>query len=293
MIDQDLSREQLLQKLEDLKRENDILKLLHQPGAVGQTVDSFHANESKYRVLTEKMKDVVWILDPETMRFLYVSPSCFRLIGYFPQELVGQPIEMVLFPETAQSMRENTHKLIGEIVSGRTTLGHFYTNEIQQIGKDGTPVWTEIISRYMMEENTGRIEIHGVTRDISDRKQTEETILKSEERYRSLLMSLEAGIVVHAPDTSIITSNPKASEILGLSKDQMKGKLSIDPRWQFLLEDSTPLSLDLYPVMQLLNSKMPLRNMVIGVSRPETNDVVWVIVNGFPVFNRRKYPSLM
>ena len=285
MIDQDLSREQLLQKLEDLKRENDILKLLHQPGAVGQTVHSFHANESKYRVLTEKMKDVVWILDPETMRFLYVSPSCFRLIGYFPQELVGQPIEMVLFPETAQSMRENTHKLIGEIVSGRTTLGHFYTNEIQQIGKDGTPVWTEIISRYMMEENTGRIEIHGVTRDISDRKQTEETILKSEERYRSLLMSLEAGIVVHAPDTSIILSNPRAAELLGISGDQMKGKASMDPAWRFVNIDKSPLLIADYPVNLILEGKKPIKDIMLGVYQPGANDIVWVTVNGFPALD--------
>ena len=35
---------------------------------------------------------------------------------------------------------------------------------------------------------------------------------KSDERYRNLLKNLEAGIVVHAPDTSIVMNNPRASE---------------------------------------------------------------------------------
>ncbi len=38
--------------------------------------------ENRYRILTESMKDVVWTLDPETMQFLYVSPSVEKLRGY-------------------------------------------------------------------------------------------------------------------------------------------------------------------------------------------------------------------
>jgi PAS domain S-box-containing protein len=158
-------------------------------------------------------------------------------------------------------------------------------SEYRVVHPNGDVRWINALGNTTYDQSGKALRMLGICTDITDRKQSELALNVSERRYRELLDTLEAGIVVHAPDTSIITSNPKASEILGLSKDQMKGKLSIDPRWQFLLEDSTPLSLDLYPVMQLLNSKMPLRNMVIGVSRPETNDVVWVIVNGFPVFN--------
>ncbi len=107
---------------------------------------------------------------------------------------------------------------------------------------------------------------------------------KREERYLGLLNNLEAGVVVHAADTSIIESNPKASELLGLTIDQMLGKKAIDPSWKFLATDNSQLPFESYPVNLIKTTKLPLKNLVVGVNRPSTNDVVWVIVNGFPVF---------
>ena len=121
--------------------------------------------------------------------------------------------------------------------------------------------------------------------DITTRKQAEEVIRKSEERYRSLLMNLEAGIVVHASDTSIIMNNPRAAELLGLSNDLMKGKPAIDPDWKFVKADKTPLLLEDYPVNQILTGKKPIKNQLLGIHQPVTNDIVWVMVNGFPTFD--------
>jgi len=105
---------------------------------------------------------------------------------------------------------------------------------------------------------------------------------ESKERYRSLLDNLEAGIVVHAPDTSIVLNNPKASELLGLSEDQMKGKTAIDEAWKFVNEDNTTLSIDEYPVNRIVKSKRPIKYQILGIHKPGKSDVNWVTVNGFP-----------
>jgi PAS domain S-box-containing protein len=106
----------------------------------------------------------------------------------------------------------------------------------------------------------------------------------SEERYRGLITNLEAGVVVHAIDTSIILCNSRSSELLGLSEEQMTGKIAIDSSWQFIYEDHRPIPVIDYPVMQVLNSKKALKNQVLGVCR-KNNDITWLMVNGFPVFN--------
>ena len=124
-----------------------------------------------------------------------------------------------------------------------------------------------------------------VYNDITDSKRAENALRESEDRYRGLITNINAGVVVHAPDTSVIQNNPKASELLGLSEEQIKGKLSIDPQWKFLNENYTPLPLEEYPVNQILTSKTSLINQVFGVMRPATNDIVWLIVNGFPVLD--------
>ena len=108
---------------------------------------------------------------------------------------------------------------------------------------------------------------------------------KSDERYRNLLKNLEAGIVVHAPDTSIVMNNPRASELLGLSDDQMKGKTAIDQKWKFVSKDNISLPLEDYPVNRISTGNKPIKNHILGIHRPNTNDIVWVTVNGFPVFD--------
>ena len=58
-------------------------------------------SENRYRFLTENIKDVVWIMDPETMRFLYISPSVEKLRGYTPEEIISEPVTKALTEEGA------------------------------------------------------------------------------------------------------------------------------------------------------------------------------------------------
>nr|NQU93429.1 PAS domain S-box protein [Bacteroidota bacterium] len=123
--------------------------------------------------------------------------------------------------------------------------------------------------------------------DITDRKLASEAVKDSEEKLRKLLNNLSAGVVVHAPDTSITINNPKASELLGLSNEQLKGKQAIDPGWRFLDESNNPLPFEKYPVNQIKSTKKTIINMLAGVVRPKTNDIVWLLVNGFPIIDNQ------
>ena len=124
-----------------------------------------------------------------------------------------------------------------------------------------------------------------VDKTVDLRKQTEDEMRASEERYRGLLTHLDAGVVVHAADTSVIMNNPRASALLGLSDKQMRGKLAIDPKWKFLKENRKPFPIEEYPVNQIASKRQAIKNLVLGINRPATNDVVWVSVNGFPVLD--------
>ncbi len=121
-----------------------------------------------------------------------------------------------------------------------------------------------------------------IENELNQKEELKNILLTSEKRYRELVHNLDAGVIVHAADTSIIMNNEKACELLGLSDDMIKGKKAIDPTWKFVRENLEPLPLEEYPVNLVLSSGEQIRNIILGVYNPVFSEIVWVSVNGTP-----------
>lgn len=120
------------------------------------------------------------------------------------------------------------------------------------------------------------------------RRTLAENILKEKEKkHRTLLHNLQVGVVVHAADTRILINNPKASELLGITQDQLLDKTVIDLPWRFYREDGTIMPFAEYPVNQVTARRGPIKDLVIGVRRPDKKDLVWVMCWAYPVFDER------
>jgi PAS domain S-box-containing protein len=115
-------------------------------------------------------------------------------------------------------------------------------------------------------------------------QESDSALRESGEQLNTLLQSIQAAVVVHGPDTNIIKCNKTSQELLGLTENQMLGKESIDPYWKFLNENGSDMSLENYPANQVKNKKNALKNFIVGVCRPNKNDVVWVLVNAVPEY---------
>ena len=109
-----------------------------------------------------------------------------------------------------------------------------------------------------------------------ERIRAEKALLASESKYRLLVESIQVGVVVHAPDSRILFANLQASQLLGLTQDQMLGKTVIDPDWHFIREDGTRMPLDEYPASHALATDEPLSSQTLGILRHDQKDPVWV-----------------
>lgn len=130
-------------------------------------------SEEKYRLLAENMKDVIWTLDTETMNVTYMSPSITKLRGYTVEEAIQQGIGDKLLNASSDTVKTIMKQQISEFLKDPYGPIKYYTQEFKQLTKDGRTIWTEIIINYFLNPETGHVEAKGVSRDISERKQSE------------------------------------------------------------------------------------------------------------------------
>jgi two-component system CheB/CheR fusion protein len=90
------------------------------------------------------------------------------------------------------------------------------------------------------------------------------------------------GVVYQDASGKIISANPAAERILGLTFDQMRGVTSLDPRWRTIREDGSPLPGEEHPSMLALRTGKPVFGFVMGVYSPTFADRRWILVNAGP-----------
>jgi len=70
--------------------------------------EALRKSEARFRLLAEKMSDLVCLHEPDG-RYIYISPSCRRLLGYAPEELLGTDPYDLFHPEDLERIRTEAH----------------------------------------------------------------------------------------------------------------------------------------------------------------------------------------
>jgi PAS domain S-box-containing protein len=141
-----------------------------------RTEQTLRENEEKFRMLAENANDVIWTMD-ENGRFLYVSPSVFKLRGYTPEEVLSQNMSEIFSADSIFRIRSAINAFFADVKYARM-IGHAEIMELEQFHKEGHIVWTEAIANPLFDENGDFKFFLGVTRDISERKRSQEAIQK-------------------------------------------------------------------------------------------------------------------
>jgi PAS domain S-box-containing protein len=209
---------------------NGVIGISRDISARKQIETALRASEERYRLLAENISDVIWILDLESSKFRYVSPSVERLRGYTSEEVLAQDMSAALTPDSLQRLLENLPLALEKFLNGESTQ-EYDVNQVEQPCKDGSTVWTETTTQFFRNVETGHLEIYGVSRDITDRK-------RAEDQLRQLSRAVEqspASIVITDTDANIEYVNPRFSQVTGYSLEEAIGK---NPR--ILKSDRTP-----------------------------------------------------
>ncbi|MBI5751979.1 MAG: PAS domain S-box protein [Hydrogenophilales bacterium] len=127
-------------------------------------------SEEKFRALVETTQDLFWEVDAE-IRYTYLSPRIFEILGYRPEEILGKRPSDLMPPEEA----ERVTALIQEITAQRAS---FTLLENVRLHKDGRRVILETCGIPIFDAQGNYAGYRGVGRDITKRIQAEQMSLQ-------------------------------------------------------------------------------------------------------------------
>ncbi|WP_409883713.1 diguanylate cyclase domain-containing protein [Acidovorax sp.] len=135
--------------------------------------DALRVSEERHRLLADHASDVIWTIDLQG-RCTYVSPSVEKLRGYTVAEVMAQTMGEALAPSSAALASNLLRAGIGAVKRGERFPEQ--RNELEHPCKNGGSVWTEVSTAGIYGANGEFVGILGVSRDISDRRRTEQRI---------------------------------------------------------------------------------------------------------------------
>jgi PAS domain S-box-containing protein len=114
--------------------------------------------------------------------------------------------------------------------------------------------------------------------------QADKERIESEHKYRHLFETMTQGVIYHDPCGKIISANPAASHILGLSLEQLLKFNINDSVWKAIHEDGDPFANQDHPGIVSLHTGKPVRDVVMGVFNPRIQQYSWIMINATPLF---------
>ncbi|MDX9821762.1 MAG: PAS domain S-box protein [Syntrophales bacterium] len=187
------------------------------------TKDALRESEKKYRLLAEKMTDIVWIQDMN-LRTTYVSPSIKTTLGFTPEERYAQRVEEQLTPASMAAVADLMARELLLEQEGKSDPNRTLTIELEYYHKDGSTRWFENIISGIRDEKGVLIGIHGVSRDITRRRKAEEALKESEALLKSYMENAPDGIYMSDLDGVFLYGNRKSEEIIGYRREEVIGK---------------------------------------------------------------------
>lgn len=115
-----------------------------------------------------------------------------------------------------------------------------------------------------------------------DVERLRDDVAEREARYRAIVDVLTEGLVLQGATGEIIACNVAAETILGLTKDQMMGRTSLDPRWRAIHPDGSTFEGDHHPSMVTLRTGEAQTAIPMGVHKPD-GSLRWISINTRPL----------
>ncbi|MBW1863274.1 MAG: PAS domain S-box protein, partial [Deltaproteobacteria bacterium] len=186
-----------------------------------RTEEALKESEERYRTLVESSSDAILMIDTER-KIVSCNQAFLNLFGYEKNEVEGRSIRII-------HQSDGSFRFFGEVVYPEIERSGAYRTEWDLVRKDGTILPVESVTSVMKSPDGSTTGYVAIIRDISERRQTDEALRESEEKYRITLQSIPDSVCINRQkDGLYFYANEGFSQIMGYSVEEAEGKTPHD-----------------------------------------------------------------
>lgn len=178
--------------------------------------EALRTSESTYRTLVEEINDIIWNIDDES-RFTFVSPRVREVLGYSPEEMLGQPIRDFMVDAGDAGAPQVFSP--GAQAPGESSYAEYVMRH-----KDGRPVPMETSWRPILDEIGDPAGFRLVSRDITERKQAMSRVRQWKSFLHSIVQNIPAVVLVREMrEGRYVFVNRVAETLFGVTRQDTGG----------------------------------------------------------------------
>ncbi len=179
--------------------------------------EKFRETEERFRQLVENIREIFWMQEGGWERLLYMSPAFEDVWGRTCQSLYEQPRSWI------ESVPPEDRDLVFAHLE-QQERGISTETEFRVVRPDSSVRWMRCRAFPIEHQSGEAARTAGLVEDITERKQAQEALRESEERFRGTFENAAVGIAHVNAQGSILRVNEKLRDIVGYSSAELSGK---------------------------------------------------------------------
>jgi len=183
-----------------------------------QTEESLKESEKRFKQIAVNSQEWIWEVDANGL-YTYASPVVEKILGYEPEEIVGKKHFYDLF---LLEDREDMKNSAFDVFAKKLPFREFSNRNVSKTGKE---IWLLTSGVPILDEKGELLGYRGADKDITQRKQAEEKLLKIRERLELAMDAGEHGFWDWNLDTNDVYFSPRYYTMLGYKPGELPMKL--------------------------------------------------------------------
>ena len=213
MDDEQKTKTELIEELRTLRRRMPQLEATNRDLSV--EVERLKNSRERYRTVAENLDEGYFEVDL-TGNITFFNEALCRMMDYSPDELMGMNNRIYTTPETARRMYGIFNTIYRTGTPARVT-------DYEIVLRDGRSKIVDLSASLMRDAQGNPTGFFGLERDVTERIQTEKALRKSEERYRTILDTIEDGYYEVDLAGNLTFCNDSICRLAGVACEELVG----------------------------------------------------------------------